>query len=253
MRVNSGLSSAFPGTRARFDRASASALRGRQIILDQDLNLRSAMGAWTEGQRTPVLFFGPSVEDEGAEATSAARLPKPLETRIVYTHSAIPWTITERIRRRRPGRVFLQSNGLVPKYRTDRLLELLHDVVSARPSVRVQVASLQYGCALHPTSTRRSGRHSRRFPSPSRLLVGNGCPRSRWHCRAPRARSAVTGDPRAPQSLAPRGAGRCTLLGRGLRYRCAFARRATGRGTVRKPLVLRCFAGLRNAEASGQP
>lgn len=133
-----------------FDRASAPALRGRRIILDQDLNLRPAMGAESEGRRTPVMFFAPSVEEEGAEAVDATRLPRELETRIVYTHSAIPWTIAEPTLRRRPGRQFLESNGLVREYRTDRLLELLHDVMRGRPSRRVQVAALQYGCALYP-------------------------------------------------------------------------------------------------------
>lgn len=37
------------------------------------------------------------------------------------------------------------------EYRTDRLLELLDDVMSARPARRVQVAALQYRCALYPS------------------------------------------------------------------------------------------------------
>jgi hypothetical protein len=133
-----------------FDRASAPALRGRRVVLDQDLDLRPAMGAEGEARRAPVVFFAPSVEDDGSDAAGAARLPRELENRVVYTHSSIPWTVTEPTRRRRPGRQFLESNGLVREYRTDRLLELLGEVMGTRPTRRVQVASLQYACALYP-------------------------------------------------------------------------------------------------------
>ncbi|MDA8311626.1 MAG: DUF3883 domain-containing protein [Actinomycetota bacterium] len=131
-----------------FDRTSASALRGRRVVLDRDLGLRPAMGGEREVRRAPVLFFAPSVEEGGAEAVGAARLPKELETRIVYTHPSIPWTVAGG---QRPGRQFLDTNGLVREYQTERLLELLGEVMSARPTRRVQVAALQFGCALYPS------------------------------------------------------------------------------------------------------
>jgi hypothetical protein len=133
-----------------FSSGSATALRGRSIILDQDSRLRAAMGSEREDRRAPQLFFSPSVDDEGTDAT-AAKLPRPLATRIVYTHPDIPWTITEPVRRRRPGRNFLESSGLVREYRTDQLLAVLRDLLTHRPSDRVRVAALEFGCSLFPT------------------------------------------------------------------------------------------------------
>ncbi len=133
-----------------FSGGSATALRGRSIILDQDSRLQAAMGSERDDRRAPQLFFSPSVDDEGTDAT-AAKLPRPLATRIVYTHPDIPWTTTEPVRRRRPGRNFLESSGLVREYRTDQLLAVLRDLLTHRPSDRVRVAALEFGCSLFPT------------------------------------------------------------------------------------------------------
>jgi hypothetical protein len=133
-----------------FSGRAATALRGRSIILDQDSRLRPAMGSERDDRRAPQLFFAPSVDDEGTDA-AAAKLPRPLATRIVYTHADIPWTIAEPVRRRRPGRNFLESNGLVREYRTDQLLAVLRDLLTHRPSDRLRVAALEFGCTLHPT------------------------------------------------------------------------------------------------------
>ena len=80
----------------------ATDLRGRSIILDQDSKLRPAMGSERDDRRAPQLFFSPSADDEGTDAT-ATKLPRALASRIVYTHPDIPWTVTEPVRRRRPG------------------------------------------------------------------------------------------------------------------------------------------------------
>jgi Domain of unknown function (DUF3883) len=136
---------------AVFEGTFASALRGRLIIVDQDLNLQRTIGSEKEDRPSPVPFFAPSVDEEGAEAANIAKLPRALATRIVFTHGDIPWTVVDPVRRRRPGRVFLEANGLVRDYRTDRLLDLLREVMSARPTRRVRIAALQYGCVLHQT------------------------------------------------------------------------------------------------------
>jgi hypothetical protein len=128
----------------------ATALRGRSIILDQDSKLQPAMGAEREDRRAPQLFFSPSADDEGTDAT-ATKLPRALASRIVYTHPDIPWTVSEPVRRRRPGRNFLESSGLVREYRTDQLLAVLRDLLNRRPSNAVRVAALEFGCSLFPT------------------------------------------------------------------------------------------------------
>ncbi len=128
----------------------ATALRGRSIILDQDSKLQPAMGAEREDRRAPQLFFSPSADDEGTDAT-ATKLPRALASRIVYTHPDIPWTVSEPVRRRRPGRNFLEWSGLVREYRTDQLLAVLRDLLNRRPSNAVRVAALEFGCSLFPT------------------------------------------------------------------------------------------------------
>jgi hypothetical protein len=138
------LAVAFPG-------GAAAALRGRTIILDQDSRLRPAMGSPGDGRRARLLFFAPSVDDEGADA-AAVKLPRPLASRVAYTHAEIPWNVMEPTRRRRPGRSFLEANGFVREYRTDRLLEVLRDfLTSRRPSDAVRGAALEFACALYPT------------------------------------------------------------------------------------------------------
>ena len=128
----------------------ATELRGRSIILDQDSKLQRAMGSERDDRRAPQLFFSPSADDEGTDAT-ATKLPRALASRIVYTHPDIPWTVTEPVRRRRPGRNFLETSGLVREYRTDQLLAVLRDLLTHRPSDAVRVAALEFGCSLFPT------------------------------------------------------------------------------------------------------
>ena len=133
-----------------FSGPAAGALRGREIVLDQDSRLRSAMGSARDDRRTHQLFFSPSADDEEGGPAAATKLPRPLAARVVFTHPDIPWTITEPIRRRRPGRTFLESNGLVREYRTDQLLAVIRDLLARSPSDRVQAAALQFACSLYP-------------------------------------------------------------------------------------------------------
>lgn len=135
---------------AAFSPLEARALRGRKIILDQDSRLRPAMGAEDDARRGPGLFFSPSVDDEGAD-TTGAKLPRAFARQVAYTYPDIPWNVRGPVRRRRPGRIFLEASGLVREYRTDRLLEVVRDVLARRPSQSQRVAALVFGCALYPT------------------------------------------------------------------------------------------------------
>jgi len=133
-----------------FSGPAASALRGREIILDQDSRLQPAMGSAREDRRTRQLFFSPSADDEDGGSAAAMKLPRPLSARVVFTHPDIPWTIHEPVRRRRPGRVFLESSGLVREYRTDQLLAVIRDLLAGSPSTQVQAAALEFTCSLYP-------------------------------------------------------------------------------------------------------
>lgn len=142
-RFYDDLATAFTGT-------AVGELRGREIILDQDSRLRPAMGSAREDRRTRQLFFSPSADDEEGGPAAATKLPGPLAARVVFTHPDIPWTITEPVRRRRPGRTFLESSGLVREYRTDQLLAVIRDLLARSPSDRVQAAALEFTCSLYP-------------------------------------------------------------------------------------------------------
>jgi uncharacterized protein DUF3883 len=142
-RFYDDLATAFTGT-------AAGELRGREVILDQDSRLRPAMGSAREDRRTRQLFFSPSADDEDGGPAAATKLPRPLATRVVFTHPDIPWTITEPVRRRRPGRTFLESSGLVREYRTDQLLAVVRDLLARSPSDSVKAAALEFTCSLYP-------------------------------------------------------------------------------------------------------
>jgi Domain of unknown function (DUF3883) len=129
---------------------TAAELRGRKIILDQESRLQPAMGAEPEDRRARQLFFAPSADDEEGD-TVAVKLPRPLAARVAFTHPGIPWNLPGPVRRRRPGRTFLEDKGLVREYRTDQLLAVLRDLLAGRPSDRVRAAALQFAFSIYPS------------------------------------------------------------------------------------------------------
>ena len=73
-----------------FSGSAAGALRGREIVLDQDSRLRPAMGSAREDRRTRQLFFSPSADDEDGGPAAATKLPRPLAARVPLHPSRHP-------------------------------------------------------------------------------------------------------------------------------------------------------------------
>ncbi|MFD8645680.1 sacsin N-terminal ATP-binding-like domain-containing protein [Streptomyces zaomyceticus] len=130
------------------------ALRGRRIMLDQSMRLRSTLGGVTEPpQKDAIVFFHPDT----ATGHSADQVPgdlKALRRRIAFTHPAIIWDSQ--------SRDFLQRHGLVRPYEPDRVFDALKDLLSSRPSEALSRDALVFAYRQYPTLTQaQRGRLSR--------------------------------------------------------------------------------------------
>ncbi|MDG5803671.1 hypothetical protein P9869_13510 [Streptomyces ossamyceticus] len=124
-------------------------LRGRRIVLDQDGDLRPALGGAADpGRREKkegTVFFHPG--DEHGDAVT--RVPgdlKALRRRICFTHPDIPWE--------GPGRDFLLRGGLVRSYQLDQVVDALDDLLRARPSDALSRDALTFALRQFPLLTR---------------------------------------------------------------------------------------------------
>ncbi|ATW51089.1 sacsin N-terminal ATP-binding-like domain-containing protein [Streptomyces peucetius] len=134
-------------------------LRGRRIILDQDLRLRSALGGRTEsGKQDATVFFHPNPEDT-ADGDAVTRVPgdlKALRRRISFTHPAIAWDSA--------ARGFLERNELVRPYQLDRVFDALDDLLSERPSEALSRDALTFTFRQYPLLTQAQRRRLARIP-----------------------------------------------------------------------------------------
>ncbi|MET7761207.1 hypothetical protein ABZS71_03900 [Streptomyces sp. NPDC005393] len=134
-------------------------LRGRRIILDQDMRLRSALGGRTEsGRQDATVFFHPEPDDI-ADGDAAARVPgdlKALRRRISFTHPAIAWDSA--------GRGFLERNELVRPYQLDRVFDALDDLLSGHPSEALGRDALTFAFRQYSLLTQAQRRRLARIP-----------------------------------------------------------------------------------------
>ncbi len=132
------------------------ALRGRRIILDQSMRLRSTLGGVTEPpQKDAIVFFHPDT----AGGDSVTQVPgdlKALRRRIAFTHPAIAWDTQ--------GRDFLQRHRLVRPYELDRVFDALKDLLSARPSEALSRDALTFAFRQYPMLTQAQRRRLPRIP-----------------------------------------------------------------------------------------
>ncbi|MFF4850468.1 sacsin N-terminal ATP-binding-like domain-containing protein [Streptomyces sp. NPDC001194] len=132
------------------------ALRGRRILLDQSMRLRSALSGVTDSpQKGEVVFFHPDT----AGGDSAAQVPsdlKALRRRIAFTHPAIAWDIQ--------GRDFLQGYRLVRPYELDRVFDALQDLLSEHPSEALSRDVLTFAFRQYPALTEAQRRRLPRIP-----------------------------------------------------------------------------------------
>ncbi|WP_266080184.1 sacsin N-terminal ATP-binding-like domain-containing protein [Streptomyces sp. NEAU-W12] len=134
-------------------------LRGRRIILDQDMRLRSTLGGSAEsGRQDATVFFHPDPDDIADDA-AATRVPgdlKALRRRISFTHPAIAWDDA--------GRGFLERHGLVRPYQLDRVFDALDDLLSERPSEALSRDALTFTFRQYPLLTQAQRRRLARIP-----------------------------------------------------------------------------------------
>ncbi|MER5842036.1 hypothetical protein ABT099_17355 [Streptomyces prasinus] len=135
------------------------ALRGRRIILTQDMRLRSALGSRTgSGGQDATVFFHPEPDDT-ADGDAVTRVPgdlKALRRRIAFTHPAITWDTA--------GRGFLERNELVRPYQLDRVFDALDDLLSDHSSEALSRDALTFAFRQYPLLTQAQRGRLARIP-----------------------------------------------------------------------------------------
>lgn len=127
----------------------SNALRGKRILLDDADDLRAALGSSElrgKGRRRTVFLQPGSDGEDEEEVKEGVRLPPALRRRIAFMHPLLRWTVpgaTRGARTLRPGRRFLEEEGLVRRWRSSDLFEELTDLLSRDESLAVSRDSLQ--------------------------------------------------------------------------------------------------------------
>ena len=125
----------FPGATGR-------ALAGRHIILGEAKEL---LAAWSDAppkgvrRAHPGVFFARSALDDAAvDATEDGRVPRSLRRVLARVHPDLDWLVrSQAVRRNRPGRIFLEDQGLVRVARVEDLLRIVERVLRATRSPAV--------------------------------------------------------------------------------------------------------------------
>ncbi|MFE7268413.1 sacsin N-terminal ATP-binding-like domain-containing protein [Streptomyces sp. NPDC057592] len=134
-------------------------LRGRRIILTQDMRLRSALGSRAGSDRQDAtVFFHPEPNDI-ADGDAVTRVPgdlKALRRRISFTHPAITWDTA--------GRGFLERNELVRPYQLDRVFDALDDLLSDHSSEALGRDALTFTFRQYPLLSQAQRRRLARIP-----------------------------------------------------------------------------------------
>lgn len=122
-------------------KSSADSLQGRRLILDNKGGLQPCLSAADE-RSGPVMFFWPvqsrTEGEEDVETSLDLTPPRALSRHIGFTDQKLDWYVQEGSRRRaRACRQFLETNGLVRRYRTEDVLEALRDLLQSRQTEEV--------------------------------------------------------------------------------------------------------------------
>ncbi len=116
---------------AVFERDDVSSLRGRELLIDDNLRIHRTWGGPAEDQ-APAIFFPMREIAEGDDVSRDVTIPKTLGRHLAYVHSEIPWKSANPKTKRmenRPGREFLERTNLVQMPRTQALLARLAAVL----------------------------------------------------------------------------------------------------------------------------
>ncbi len=127
-------------------------LPGRRIIaVDGDAVVEA-----NSPESSSTVHFPPGADDERVDGGEVPSLVRP---RLAFMRSDIPFVDRTSGRRRRPGRVWLEEQGLVREYRTDALLDLIGQVMRAAATAdgEALVPVLEFAFRIWDGATRDVG------------------------------------------------------------------------------------------------
>lgn len=125
-----------------FSPTTSKALAGKAIILGEG---NALLRTWAEPAEHPgrrvqpgVFFARSSLEDADQDTTEERLVPRSLRNAIARVHPDLDWFVRpETVRRNRPGRTFLEDQGLVRLPRIPDMLQLVRHVLITRRSAQV--------------------------------------------------------------------------------------------------------------------
>lgn len=130
---------------AYFAHRDPSVLRGRELMIDDDLNLHVTWGGTERGDGASIFFPLREIANTDEPARDAS-IPKTLGVHLAYVHAGIPWTSLNPQTRRyenRPGRDFLDRAQLVRLPRTRDLLERIARILARRRDKQLHADALR--------------------------------------------------------------------------------------------------------------
>jgi hypothetical protein len=123
----------------------AATLRGRRLLLDDDLKVQRCADAGMPKQRGAAPFFSPKADEVAGNDTDAdLRIPKTLKRQIFFVNQQLRWNLRSgQTTVKRPGRRFLET-GLVNEYRATELFAVIARALRNKPSSARSRDSLQW-------------------------------------------------------------------------------------------------------------
>lgn len=128
-----------------YGRQDTASLRGRRLLIDDDLVLHPTWGGPSTAERTMIFFPMREIPD-GDDPSRDVSIPKTLGRHLAYVHSGVPWktqNVETRRLENRPGREFLDRTGLVRLPRTQSLLERIATVLARRRDKQLHADALR--------------------------------------------------------------------------------------------------------------
>lgn len=121
-------------------------LRGRRILLDDDLKLQRCADPDETKRRAATPFFFPRIDETAeGEGTVDLRIPASLKSQIFFVNQEIRWNVRSgQTTTKRLGRRFLENGRLVNEYRATELFPVLSRALRRSPSNTRSLESLRW-------------------------------------------------------------------------------------------------------------
>ena len=136
--------------------SEALSLLGRRILMSDSGELRATSIHVKGRRRRPkVTFFSPVDEEDQAPID----VPRSLRAGFAFMHRDIDWNLHDGVRRKRPGRKYLEDSGLVSEYRSASVLSALRQILegSEARTVHRDAARLAFQLFSSESSIRQEG------------------------------------------------------------------------------------------------